>query len=304
MDYPVKIIWSREEDTQHDFYRPYYLDRMRASLGKDGKIESWFHRVVGASPLARWLPPAIQNGLDPDAVTSAAGPYQLPNLYVDFVRRDVSALHTGFWRGVGTTHNAFMVEGFMDELAALAGEDPLEFRLKHLSADPRLKLVLETVAKRSGWGSPLPKGKGRGVSILQDFGGTILVHVAEVAVDDQGVVTVKRVSSVVDCGQVVNPDTVAAQIQGGAIFGISAALYGEITFANGRVEQGNFDTYNAVRIDAAPTVDVHILHSGTEPFGVGESGTSGITPAVANAVFAATGKRIRKLPITPAALKP
>lgn len=308
VDHPLKIVWSREEDTQHDFYRPAYLNLLRAGLDASGRITSWVHRVVGPSPLTRWLPAAIRgDGLDPDAVTSAVGPYAFENVQVEYVRRESPAYHSGFWRGVGTTHNAFVVDSFMDELAAKARIDPLAFRRMHLADDPRLRAVLDMAAEKSGWGTPLPEAKadermGRGVSLLQDFGGTILAHVAVVAVDKRGSTRVTKVTSVVDCGRVINPDTIAAQIQGGAIFGISAALYGEITFADGRVEQGNFDSCPAVRMDEAPRITVHIVESGAVPFGVGEAGTSGIGPAVANAVFAATGKRLRHLPITPEAL--
>ncbi|MDK1386551.1 xanthine dehydrogenase family protein molybdopterin-binding subunit [Sinorhizobium sp. 8-89] len=303
VDYPVKVIWSREEDTQHDFYRPAYFNRLKASLDSEGHITSWFHRVVGPSPLARWLPIAVQNGLDPDAVTSATGPYELSDIHVDYVRHEDHSFQSGFWRGVGTTHNVFIVEGFVDELAALSGKDPLEFRREHVKNNPRALAVLDKAVEESGWGTPLPEGTGRGISLLQDFGGTILVHIAEATVDDAGAVRVSKVTSVVDCGKIINPDTVKAQIQGGAIFGLSAALYGEITFNNGRVDQGNFDTYAAVRMDEAPRVTVHLIDSGDKPFGVGESGTSGIGPAVANAVYAATGKRVRQLPVTPELLK-
>ncbi|OWJ68879.1 xanthine dehydrogenase family protein molybdopterin-binding subunit [Inquilinus limosus] len=308
VDHPLKIVWSREEDTQHDFYRPAYLNRLKAGLDASGRITSWAHRIVGPSPLTRWLPAAIRSdGLDPDAITSAVGPYAFETMQVEYVRRESPAYRSGFWRGVGTTHNAFVVDSFMDELAAAARIDPLAFRRMHLADDPRLRAVLDMAADKSGWGAPLPEGKagermGRGVSLLQDFGGTILAHVAEVAIDKWGSTRVTKVTSVVDCGKVINPDTVAAQIQGGAMFGISATLYGEITFANGRVEQGNFDSSPAVRMDQAPRITVHIIESGTVPFGVGEAGTSGIGPAVANAVFAATGKRLRHLPITPEAL--
>ncbi|MBW9051036.1 xanthine dehydrogenase family protein molybdopterin-binding subunit [Rhizobium mesosinicum] len=297
LDYPVKIIWSREEDIQHDFYRPAYFNRLRAGLDASGRISSWSHRVVGPSPLARWLPAAVQNGLDPDAVTSTLGPYKFENVHVDYVRYEDHSFQTGFWRGVGTTHNVFIVESFIDELAAKAGIDPLEYRRQHVDAEPRALAVLEAAQRLSDWGKPLPAGSGRGISLLRDFGGTILAHIAEVTVGENGAVRVTKVTCVVDCGRIINPDTVKAQIQGGTIFGLSAALYGEITFTNGRVDQTNFDTYSAVRMDEAPIVTVHLIQSGDAPFGVGESGTSGIGPAVANAVFAATGKRVRQLPI-------
>ncbi|AUG53472.1 xanthine dehydrogenase family protein molybdopterin-binding subunit [Thalassospira marina] len=297
-DHPIKVIWSREQDTRNDWYRPAYLDRLRASLNEAGEIESWFHRVVGASPLSRWLPAAVIDGNDPDATTSAKGPYALKNTYIDFVRHETDAFRTGFWRGVGTTHNVFTVESFIDELATLARRDPLEFRLAHLG-DPRLIRALDMAKNVSNWGKDLPARHGRGVSILQDFGGTILVQIAEVYVDDKNRISVPQVYAVVDCGKTVNPDAVIAQIQGGINFGLSAALYNEVTFKNGQVQQGNFDDYPVVRMNDAPKIEVHVIDEGEQPYGVGESGTSGIAPAVANAIFAVTGKRIRTLPLTP-----
>jgi isoquinoline 1-oxidoreductase subunit beta len=300
---PVKVVWTREEDIQHDIYRPFYYGRLTAGLDAAGAPVAWHHRVVGSSILARWYPPAFKDGLDSDAVEGAAGPYSFPNILVDYVRQEPPAgLLTGWWRGVGITHNAFIVEGFIDELAAAAGKDPVDYRGALLAKSPRAKAVLDLVAAKSGWGEKLPAGSGRGVSLLFGFG-SYIAEVAEVAVDKDGQVRVKRVTCAVDCGQVVNPDTVKAQMEGGIIFGLSAALYGEITLKDGRVEQSNFDSYQVVRIDQAPQVEVHIVQSGEAPGGIGEPGTAAIAPAVVNAIFAATGKRLRKLPIDSGALK-
>jgi isoquinoline 1-oxidoreductase subunit beta len=303
VDGPVKIVWTREEDIQHDIYRPYYYDRLAAGLDQAGMPVAWSHRVTGSSILARWLPAAFRNGIDGDAVEGAAGPYSFPNLLIDYVRQEPPAgLTTGWWRGVGMTHNAFMVEGFIDELAAAAGKDPVAYRRALLDKAPRARAVLDLAAEKAGWGQPMAAGKGRGVSVIFGFG-TYVAQVAEVAVGPDGRVRVERVVCAVDCGRKVNPDTVKAQAEGGTIFGITAALYGEITFKNGRVTQTNFDTYQMLRIDEAPVIEVHLVDSTEAPGGMGEPATACIAPAVVNAVFAATGKRLRKLPIDGAQLK-
>ena len=303
VDGPVKVIWSREEDIQHDIYRPYYYDRLAAGLDRDGKPVAWSHRVAGSSILARWAPPVFKNGLDSDAVEGAAGPYSFPNVLVDYVRQEPPpGLTTGWWRGVGMTHNAFMVEGFIDELAAAANKDPVEYRRALLDKEPRARAVLDLAAQKAGWGKPMPAGKGRGVSVIFGFG-SYVAQVAEVAVGKDGRVRVERVVCAVDCGRIVNPDTVEAQMQGGVIFGITGALYGEITIKGGRVEQSNFDSYRMLRIDEAPTVEVYLVDSAEAPGGIGEPGTAVTAPAVVNAVFAATGKRLRKLPIDGGQLK-
>jgi isoquinoline 1-oxidoreductase subunit beta len=303
VDGPVKVVWTREEDIQHDVYRPYYYDRLAAGLDASGAVTAFSHRVVGPSIVARWLPPAFKDGFDFDAVDGAAGPYDFPNLRTDFVRQEPPAgISTGWWRGVGITHNAFMVEGFIDELAAKAGKDPVEFRRALLGKAPRARGVLDLAAEKAGWGTPMPAGSGRGIAVLFGFG-TYMAQVAEVAVGKDGKVRVQRVVCAVDCGMVVNPDTVEAQVQGGIIFGLGATLYGQITLKDGRVEQSNFDSYPVVRIDEAPAVEVHIVKSGEAPGGMGEPATSAVSPAVVNAVFAATGKRLRQLPIDTAQLK-
>jgi isoquinoline 1-oxidoreductase subunit beta len=303
VDFPVKVVWSREEDIQHDVYRPYYYDRLAAGLDEKGLPIAWSHRVVGSSIEARWAPQEFANGLDSDAVEGAAGPYAFPNVLVDYVRQEPpSGLTTGWWRGVGMTHNAFMVEGFIDELAAMTKSDPVTYRRALLETNSRMRAVLDLAAEKADWSKPLPTGVGRGVSVMFGFG-TYIAEIAEVTVAKDGQVRVQRVVCAVDCGRTVNPDTIKAQIEGGIIFGITAALYGEITLKNGRVVQTNFDSYQMLRIDEAPAVEVHIIDSDAESGGIGEPGTSAIAPAVVNAIFAATGKRLRRLPINPADLK-
>ncbi len=312
---PVKVVWTREEDIQHDMYRPYYYDRIAAGLDERGRPVAWTHRVTGSSIMARvtseLFPKTLRvmravglhqliatvKGLDVDAVEGAAEPpYTLPNIRVEYVRQEPPGVPTAFWRGVGPTHSIFVVESFIDELAAAMQQDPFEYRRALLDQAPRAKAVLELAALQAGWGRPLPPGSGRGISLLHAFG-SYVAQVAEVSVSKQGEVRVARVVCAVDCGVVVNPDTVKAQIESGIIFGISGVLWGEITFKNGRVEQHNFNDYRVLRIHEAPVIEVHLVRSTETPGGIGEPGTSAVMPAVANAIFAATGKRIRKLPV-------
>jgi CO/xanthine dehydrogenase Mo-binding subunit len=298
VDGPVKIVWSRKEDIQHDVYRPYYYDRFTAGFDAQDRLVAYHHRVTGSSILARWAPPAFVNGLDEDAINGAAKemPYAIPNILVDYVRDEPPGLTTGWWRGVGPTHNVFVVESFIDELAVETKKDPVEFRRSLLGKQPRVLGVLNLVAEKAGWGTSLPDSVGRGVSV-QFAMGTYLSQVAEVEVSKEGEVKVRRVVCAVDCGQIVNPDTIVAQIEGGIIFGISAALWGEITLRGGRVEQHNFNDYRVLRINETPLIEVHLVKNTEAPGGIGEPGTIGIAPAMANAIFAVTGKRVRKLPI-------
>ena len=303
VDGPVKVVWTREEDIQHDMYRPYWFDRISAALGENGKPTAWHNRFAGSSVIARWLPPGFKDGLDPDSTEGAIDlVYDLPNFHVEFVRAEPPGIPTAFWRSVGPSHNVFVTESFVDELAAAAKQDAVAYRRALLDKSPRAKAVLELAAQKAGWGQPLPERVGRGVSVQFVFA-TYLAVVAEVEVSTAGNVRVRRVVCAVDCGTAVNPDTVQAQIQSATVFGITAALYGEITLKDGRVEQTNFDSYQMLRIDEAPAIEVHIVQSSEPPGGMGEAGTSAIVPAVTNAIFAATGKRLRKLPVDPSALK-
>jgi isoquinoline 1-oxidoreductase beta subunit len=303
VDGPVKVIWSREEDTQHDMYRPSYYDRLSAGLDAAGRPVAWTHRIAGSSVIARYLPFLFKNGYDFDAVDGAAQPpYAFDNIHVDYVRVEPPGVATAFWRGVGPVHNVFVVESFIDELAAAVRQDPVEYRKALLGHNPRALGVLTLVAEKANWGEPLPKGRGRGISVQFAFG-SYLSQVAEVEVAKDGSVKIRRIVCAVDCGFAVNPDTVEAQIQGGTLFGLTAALYGNITFKNGRVEQGNFDTYRPMRIDEAPVIETHLVRSAEAPGGLGEAATAIVAPAVTNAIFAATGKRVRSLPIDPALLK-
>jgi isoquinoline 1-oxidoreductase beta subunit len=303
VDGPVKVVWTREEDIQHDMYRPYWFDRLSAGLDGKGMPVAWNNRFAGSSIIARWLPPGFNNGLDPDTTEGAINlPYALPNLHVEYVRVEPPGIPTAFWRSVGPSHNVFVTESFIDELAAAVKQDAVAYRRALLDQAPRAKAVLELAADKASWGQPLPERVGRGVS-LQFVFATYMAHVAEVEVAKDGAVRVRRVVCAVDCGTVVNPDTVRAQIQSAVIFGITAALHGEITLKDGRVQQANFDTYQMLRMNEAPAIEVHIVRSFEPPGGMGEAGTSAIVPAVTNAIFAATGKRLRKLPVDTTVLK-
>ncbi|MGY2175197.1 molybdopterin cofactor-binding domain-containing protein [Pseudomonas azotoformans] len=294
--FPLKVIWSREEDTRHSTLRPYHFNHLSAGLDASGKPTVWTHKVTGSSILARWLPERFTHGIDGDAIRDPSGPYDFAHIGVNYVRHEPPAgITTGFWRGVGHTQNVFMVEGFIDELAHLAGQDPIAYRLALLDKHPRARKVLEAVAQHAQWGTSLAPGRGRGVALTFCFG-TYAAQVAEVSVE-AGQVRVHKVTCVVDCGRAIVPDSVVAQMQGGAIFGLTAALFGNITFKDGRVEQANFDSYRLLRMNEAPLIDTYLLDSEETPGGIGEVSTVTIAPAAVNAVFAATGKRVRRLPI-------
>jgi isoquinoline 1-oxidoreductase subunit beta len=297
VDGPVKVVWTREEDVQHDMYRPSFVDRLSAGLDRSGVPVAWRHRFAGSSVISRWVPPLFKDGLDPDTTGGAIDLlYGLPNMHVEFVRTEPPGIPTAFWRSVGHSHNVFVVESFMDELAAAAKHDPVAYRRALLDKSPRGRAVLDLVAEKAGWGQPLPEGAGRGVSLQFAFA-TYMAQIAEVEVARSGAVRVRRVICAVDCGSIVNPDIVRAQAQGAIMFGITAALYGKITLKDGRVEQANFDTYQILRMNEAPAIEVHIMQSSEPPGGMGECGTSAVMPAITNAIFAATGRRVRKLPI-------
>jgi isoquinoline 1-oxidoreductase beta subunit len=301
---PVKVVWSREEDIRHDMYRPCYFDRLSAGLDAGGKPIAWTHRVSGSSVIARYIPTLYKkDGFDFDAVEAAADPpYELPNIHVDYVRVEPAGVPTSFWRGVGPVKNVFVVESFIDELAAIAKQDPVAYRRALLSHNPRALAVLNLAAEKAGWGQPLPARRGRGISVQFAFGSYVSM-VAEVEVEAGGAVRVHRLVCAADCGFVVNPNTIAAQVEGGSLFGLTAALHGRITLRNGRVEQSNFQDYRPMRINEAPLIETHIVKSTEAPGGFGEAPTSIVAPAVTNAIFAVTGRRIRSLPIDTAMLK-
>ena len=300
---PVKLIWSREQDIQHDMYRPYFYDRLHAGLDANGMPVAWSHRFCGSSVMARYSPPDFKDGYDFDTVDGAKEmPYSIPNVLVGYVRHEPPGIPTAWWRSVGPSHNIFVVESFIDELAAAARKDPVDYRRALLNKAPRALAVLNLAAEKAGWGEPLPKGSGRGIAVQTVFG-TFMAQVAEVEVDKNGEVRVKRVTCALDCGIAINPNTIEAQVQSGIVYGLSAALFDEITLKDGRVEQSNFDDYPAPHINEMPLIDVHIVKSNEAPGGIGEPGTSAIVPAVFNAVYAATGVRLRKPPIVPDQLR-
>jgi isoquinoline 1-oxidoreductase beta subunit len=293
---PVKVIWTREDDMRHDFYRPASYHRISAGINADGTMSAWHHRIVGPSITAQLTPDASRENQERDAVDGAVGlQYATPNFLVEYVMANTS-VPILWWRSVYNSQHAFVNESFIDEIAALARKDPFEYRRSLLPEDSRLRGVLELAAAKAGWGKPLPPGVGRGIACHFSFA-SYVAHVVDVSVANDGAVRVHRIVSAVDCGRVVNPDNVKSQIEGGALFGLTAALHGEITVRNGRIEQGNYDDYKLMGYGSIPEIEVHIQKSDANPTGVGEPGVPPIAPAVCNAIFAATGKRVRKLPI-------
>ncbi len=293
---PVKTIWTREDDIKGGYYRPMVAHRVVASLDSANKISAWDHTIVGQSIMTgtAFEPMLVKNGIDPTSVEGVADtPYDIPNLQVS-LHTQKHSVPVLWWRSVGHTHTAFAMESMMDDLAKAAGQDPVEFRRQYLAKNPRVLNVLNTVANRANWGASLPKGRALGVAVHESFG-TVCGQVAEVSVE-AGKIKVHRVVAVIDCGLAVNPLTISAQVEGAIAFGLSAALYGKVTLKDGVVEQSNFHDYPILRLNEMPKVDVHIIPGGTSPTGVGEPGTPPIAPAVANAVFALTGKRLRALP--------
>jgi isoquinoline 1-oxidoreductase beta subunit len=300
---PVKLVWTREDDMRAGYYRPMYLHAMRAGLDAGGAIVGWQHRIVGQSILdgTAFEKALVKDGVDATSVEGAASlPYAIPALTVD-LHSPYGAVPVQWWRSVGSTHTAFSTETFLDELAVAAGQDSLAMRRALLAKHPRHLAALELAAREAGWGTPLAPGnagtkRGRGLAVHESFG-TVVAEVAEVTVKPDRSFTVDRVVCAVECGTVVNPDVVRAQMEGGIGFGLSAALYSAITIKDGLVEQSNFNDYPALRIDEMPAVEVHLVPSTAKPTGVGEPATPVIAPAVANALYAATGQRLRKLPL-------
>ena len=296
---PIQVTWSREDDMQHDFYRPASYCRFTAGVGADGMPVAWTNRIACPSIFSRFFGPESlkTKGLDNSSVEGAADiPYSIPNILVNYQLTE-PGVPVGFWRSVGSSQNAFFTESFVDELAGAAGKDPYEFRRQLLQKSPRHLGVLELAATKAGWATPMPAGRFRGIAVAKAFD-TYVAQVAEITVDrKEGSLRVHRVVCAVDCGRVVNPLTVEAQMQGGIVYGLTAALKGEITIDRGRVQQSNFNNYDMLRINEMPHIEVHILPSTESPTGCGEPGVPPIAPALCNAVFAATGKRIRRLPI-------
>jgi isoquinoline 1-oxidoreductase beta subunit len=301
---PVKVIWTREDDTRGGLYRPRSHHAVRAALGNDGAPLAWEHHVVCqsfavGSPIEKML---VKDGVDVTSVEGAKElPYAIPHVRVEW-HQAPNGVPVHFWRSVGHSHNAFVVESVIDELAHAAGKDPFELRRALLEKSPRHKRALELAAEKAGWGTPLAAGRGRGIAVHEAFG-SIVAHVAEVSVAPNGKPRVHRFTTAIDAGPIVNPDTVAAQMQSAIVFGLTAALYGEITFEKGRVKQSNFHDYPMLRMNEMPEVAVHIVASEERMGGVGEPGVPPVAPALTNAIFAATGKRVRRLPIRVADLK-
>lgn len=306
---PVKMVWMREDDTKGGYYRPAFHHALEAALDAKGALVGWRHRLVGQSILSGSpLAGGVRNGIDPTSVEGASTiPYAIPNILVDLHTPQDIGVPVLWWRSVGSTHTAYSVETFIDEVAAAAGQDPVAFRLGLLGGHPRHAAVLRLAAEKAGWGTALPAGKsgerrGRGVAVHESFK-SYVAQVAEVTVKADGGVRVDRVVCAVDCGLPINPDNIRAQVEGAIGFALSAALHGAITLKDGEVQQANFDTYAPIRIFEMPSVEVHIVQSGEKPTGMGEPGVPPLAPALANAIAAATGRRVRSLPIRTDMLK-
>lgn len=304
MKAPVKVVWTREDDIRGGYYRPKAHHKISAGIDAAGMPLYWDHHIVCQSfavgtPLEGMM---VRDGVDGTAVEGASDlPYHVPNLHVAW-NMAPGGVPTLWWRSVGSSHTAFAIECVVDELAKAAGKDPYEYRRLLLAKHPRLLRSLDAVAEKSGWKKPVPAGRGRGIAIHESFG-SVVAQVAEVSITKNKTLKVHKVTCVIDCGQIVNPDTIKAQMEGCIVFGLSAALYGEITFEKGKVKQGNFNTYKMLRMNEMPEVDVHIMDSTEKMGGVGEPGVPPVAPAVINALFMITGKRVRSLPLRPDDLK-
>jgi isoquinoline 1-oxidoreductase beta subunit len=293
---PVKVVWTREDDIQHDYYRPVSYARMWGALDASGNPTVFMQRMVQQSLMKRigGLPP---NGVDFISVDGSANlPYTIPNVRVEYLEAD-PGIPFGFWRSVGASFQGFVVEAFIDELATSAGKDPYQFRRDLLSKAPRHRAVLDLAAEKAGWSTPPPQGRGRGIAVMEAFG-SILAQVTEVSVDARGSVRVHKVVCAVDTGWVINPDTIVAQMEGGIVYGLTAALRGEITIKGGRVEQRHFGDYPVMRHNEMPEIEVHIVPSTEDPGGIGEPSTALAAGSLVNAIYAATKKRIYRLPVS------
>ena len=292
---PVKVVWSREDDFAHGYFRPAQHARIHAGLDRDGQVTAWSHTVAAPSVMSRLMPQAVQNGIDPDAVNGIVDmPYLFPNLSVHYVPVDLP-IPVGWWRSVGYSANVFTVESCMDELAHAAGRDPLQFRLAHMAGDSRPFALLTLLAERGGWDAPLPAGRARGVALTSCFE-SFAAHLAEVSVDGRGVITVHRMVCALDCGTAIYPDAIRAQAEAGVVMGLSTALHERVRFANGGVQTANYDTYPLLTMAEVPEIEVILAKNTGKAGGVGEPVFPSVAPAVANAVFRATGVRLRDLP--------
>jgi isoquinoline 1-oxidoreductase beta subunit len=292
---PVKLVWTREDDMTHDFYRPASLHQMSAALDASGKPVAISHKMSSPSVTSRLFPPVVKDGVDPFMAEAIVVPYDIANQSVVTVIHE-PGLRVGYLRSVSHALNIFANECFVDEMAAAAGKDPYEFRMSLLGKQPRYANVLKIAAEKSGWGKPLPKGRARGIALMEGYE-TYMAQVAEVSVEN-GAVKVHKVTVAVDLGRMVNPNIVEQQIESNVVFGLTAALYGDITLKDGQVQQKNFDSYKLLRMNEMPKVDMHIVKSTEKPGGIGEPGMALISPAIANAVFTLTGKRLRKMPFS------
>jgi isoquinoline 1-oxidoreductase beta subunit len=305
---PVKVVWTREEDIKYDAFRAAMSHRIEAGIDDQGRLIGWSHKAVSGSIMKDIAPQAVQGGIDfmslwgladfPDSPHNNRIMYDIPNLYIEFLISDLP-IPVAPWRSVQNGANAFVIESFVDELAHAAGKDPLEFRLQNLKTNMRASRVLETAAKKAGWGKPVPKGQGRGIAQHSCFG-SYVAQVVDLSVNEKdGSVKVNRVVAAVDCGPAVNPNTVKAQIEGGVTIALSSALKEEVKFSNGGVKSANFDDYKIIRMSEVPEIEVHIVESKEKIGGIGEPGVPPMAPAVGNAIFNATGVRIRRIPFTP-----
>ncbi len=295
MNRPVKVIWSREDDFANDYFRPASQCRIKAGLDKDGRLVAWSHKVAAPSVMSRVMPQYVKNGIDPDAISGVRDiPYSLPNLFVSYAIVNLP-ITVGWWRSVGYSVNVFTVESFMDEMAHAAKKDPVQFRLAHLEKGSRLYNLLSLLAEKGGWNTPTAKGRARGVALASCFE-SFAAHMAEVSVGEKGRINVHKMVCALDCGTAVYPDAIRAQAEAGVIMGLSVALHEKVSFENGGVKTANYNDYPVLTMSEVPEIEVHIAENNLKPGGIGEPVLPSVAPAVANAVFRATGVRMRELP--------